>query len=220
MRQRRRRLGHRLRRWRGLRFHEQPGGSRPEALSRPPQPIPQVLPLLPPAPIPVALRPPIRRIETGNTNLSELHHAARAAWSAGVDLLSELQNHPFPAPTPGRKAQACPHSVTLSGADFARRKNMMVIPCGLTLGSHLTVVGQPRPPHPERDPKITEGGEEPVMVSQFMMELQGLRTVDGEAPPRILYFNPRIKGDWSNLSVIEQNSCYRMQWGSAQRCEG
>uniref|UniRef100_N1R4A2 Putative beta-1,3-galactosyltransferase 19 n=1 Tax=Aegilops tauschii TaxID=37682 RepID=N1R4A2_AEGTA len=58
------------------------------------------------------------------------------------------------------------------------------------------------------------------MVSQFMMELQGLKTVDGEDPPRILHFNPRLHGDWSGKPVIEQNTCYRMQWGTSIRCEG
>ncbi|XP_037436662.1 hydroxyproline O-galactosyltransferase GALT5-like [Triticum dicoccoides] len=58
------------------------------------------------------------------------------------------------------------------------------------------------------------------MVSQFMMELQGLKTVDGEDPPRILHFNPRLRGDWSGKPVIEQNTCYRMQWGTSLRCEG
>jgi hypothetical protein len=58
------------------------------------------------------------------------------------------------------------------------------------------------------------------MVSQFMMELQGLKTVDSEDPPRILHFNPRLRGDWSGKPVIEQNTCYRMQWGTPLRCEG
>ena len=44
--------------------------------------------------------------------------------------------------------------------------------------------------------------------------------VDGEAPPRILHFNPRLKGDWTGRPIVEQNTCYRMQWGSAQRCDG
>ncbi|GFZ12074.1 Galactosyltransferase family protein [Actinidia rufa] len=79
----------------------------------------------------------------------------------------------------------------------------------------------PRQAHPEHDPKISLLNEgQYVMVSQFMMELQGLKTVDGEDPPRILHFNPRLKGDWSGKPVIEQNTCYRMQWGSALRCEG
>ncbi|KAK6123346.1 hypothetical protein DH2020_042906 [Rehmannia glutinosa] len=81
--------------------------------------------------------------------------------------------------------------------------------------------GKPRAAHAETDPKISllkEG--QYVMVSQFMMELQGLKTVEGEDPPRILHFNPRLKGDWSGKPVIEQNTCYRMQWGTSQRCEG
>ncbi|KAJ6816194.1 hydroxyproline O-galactosyltransferase GALT6-like [Iris pallida] len=162
--------------------------------------------------------------EPVNPDSSELHRAAKAAWSAGAALFSDLRN---PAPPPPKrkangtaKAEACPQLIVLSGADLARRRNVTVIPCGLTLGSHLTVVARPLPAHPGLDPRTTEGGEEPVMVSQFMMELQGLKTVDGEDPPRILHFNPRIRGDWSNRSVIEQNTCYRMQWGSPQRCEG
>ncbi|KAK2663905.1 hypothetical protein Ddye_002479 [Dipteronia dyeriana] len=90
--------------------------------------------------------------------------------------------------------------------------------CGLTLGSHITVVGKPRPAHPEGDSDIAlvKDGDE-MMVLQFKMELQGLKTVEGEDPLRILHFNPRLKGDWSGKPVIEQN---RMQWGSALRFEG
>ncbi|KAL2482485.1 putative beta-1 [Forsythia ovata] len=119
------------------------------------------------------------------------------------------------------KSEGCPQSMSISGDVFSKNGRVMVFPCGLTLGSHITVVGKPRVAHVETDPKISllkEG--QYVMVSQFMMELQGLKTVDGEDPPRILHFNPRLKGDWSGKPVIEQNTCYRMQWGTAQRCEG
>ncbi|KAL8118265.1 hypothetical protein AgCh_015976 [Apium graveolens] len=119
------------------------------------------------------------------------------------------------------RTESCPHSISLSGDEFKEKGRIMVIPCGMTLGSHITLVGKPKQAHPEQDPKISllkEG--QYVMVSQFMMELQGLKTVDGEDPPRILHFNPRLKGDWSGKPVIEQNTCYRMQWGSGLRCEG
>lgn len=119
------------------------------------------------------------------------------------------------------RTESCPHSISLSGSEFKDKGRIMVIPCGMTLGSHITLVGKPKHAHPEQDPKISllkEG--QYVMVSQFMMELQGLKTVDGEDPPRILHFNPRLKGDWSGKPVIEQNTCYRMQWGSGLRCEG
>ncbi|GER24628.1 galactosyltransferase family protein [Striga asiatica] len=29
-----------------------------------------------------------------------------------------------------------------------------------------------------------------------------------------------LPGDWSHQQVIEHNTCYRMQWGTAQRCDG
>ena len=53
-----------------------------------------------------------------------------------------------------------------------------------------------------------------------MIELQGLKSVVGEDPPKILHLNPRIRGDWSRRPVIEHNTCYRMQWGTAHRCDG
>jgi hypothetical protein len=115
------------------------------------------------------------------------------------------------------------NSVTVSGFDFKEKlKGVMVLPCGLTLWSHVTVVGTPRWAHVENDSKIgvVKDRDEAIMVSQFMLELQGLKAVDNEEPPRILHFNPRIKGDWSGKPVIEQNTCYRMQWGTALRCEG
>ncbi|KAG8379084.1 hypothetical protein BUALT_Bualt07G0051400 [Buddleja alternifolia] len=119
------------------------------------------------------------------------------------------------------KSELCPHSISVTGSEFSKNGGVIVLPCGLTLGSHITVVGKPRAAHVETDTKISllrEG--QYVMVSQFMMELQGLKTVEGEDPPRILHFNPRLKGDWSGKPVIEQNTCYRMQWGTSQRCEG
>ncbi|KAK1359767.1 hydroxyproline O-galactosyltransferase GALT6 [Heracleum sosnowskyi] len=118
--------------------------------------------------------------------------------------------------------ESCPHSISLSGSEFGDKgRNLMVIPCGMALGSHITVVAKPKKGHLEKEPKISllrEG--QSALVSQFMMELQGLKIVDGEDPPRILHFNPRLKGDWSGKPVIEQNTCYRMQWGSGLRCDG
>ncbi|KAI4374554.1 hypothetical protein MLD38_012535 [Melastoma candidum] len=157
---------------------------------------------------------------------SGLHKSAKVAWDVGHKFWKELVSgkvllEKTVALEAANASESCPHSVSLSGTEFLERKRLMVLPCGLTLGSHITVVGEPRGAHAETDPKIAlvKDGEQ-VMVSQFHMELQGLRTVEGEDPPRILHFNPRLKGDWSGKPVIEQNTCYRMQWGIALRCEG
>ena len=156
---------------------------------------------------------------------SELQKAAKHAWVVGKKLWEDLESGKIelkPETKTENQSEPCPHSITLSGSEFETQSRIMVLPCGLTLWSHITVVGTPRWAHSEQDPKISilREGDDPVMVSQFMMELQGLKTVDGEDPPRILHFNPRLKGDWSGKPVIEQNTCYRMQWSTALRCEG
>ncbi|KAA8533041.1 hypothetical protein F0562_032841 [Nyssa sinensis] len=156
---------------------------------------------------------------------SELHKAAMHAFVAGKKVWEEIESGKVLIKLQNKAenlSESCPHSISLSGDQFRERGGIMVIPCGLMLGSHVTVVGKPHWAHPEDEPKIAllKDGDDIVMVSQFMMELQGLKTVDGEDPPRILHFNPRLKGDWSGRPVIEQNTCYRMQWGSALRCEG
>ncbi|KZV51030.1 Galactosyltransferase family protein isoform 1 [Dorcoceras hygrometricum] len=88
--------------------------------------------------------------------------------------------------------------------------------------SSITVIGTPRNAHQEYVPQLAKlkPDEALVMVSQFMVELQGLKAVDGEDPPKILHLNPRLRGDWSHRPVMEHNTCYRMQWGTAQRCDG
>ncbi|XP_004509923.1 hydroxyproline O-galactosyltransferase GALT6-like isoform X1 [Cicer arietinum] len=154
---------------------------------------------------------------------SEIQRAARDAWVEGKRFWEEIQILELETDNVAENvSDSCQNSISISGSELMNQKGIMVLPCGLTLWSHVTVVGTPRLAHWENDPKITvvKDEEEKVMVSQFMMELQGLKIVDKEEPPKILHFNPRLKGDYSGKPVIEQNTCYRMQWGSALRCEG
>lgn len=149
--------------------------------------------------------------------------SAAVAFEAGRKLWEELElaKQEVVMEESSNGKENCPDSVSMSAAELLTNGMMMELPCGLTLGSHITVVGRPKRSHPESDPNIsTLKKGQYLMVSQFMMELQGLKTVDGEEPPRILHFNPRLKGDFSGKPVIELNTCYRMQWGTAQRCEG
>ncbi|KAF4376100.1 hydroxyproline O-galactosyltransferase GALT6 isoform X1 [Cannabis sativa] len=155
---------------------------------------------------------------------SELYESAKVAWEVGKQYWEELESGKVAIVSDKavNRSESCPPSVSLSRSEFSATKQVMVIPCGLTLGSHITLVGKPRAAHEEEEPKISllKDGFDSVMVSQFKMELQGLNAVEGEDPPRVLHFNPRLRGDWSGKPVIEQNTCYRMQWGTAHRCEG
>ncbi|KAK4799102.1 hypothetical protein SAY86_024467 [Trapa natans] len=161
----------------------------------------------------------------GPGTFPELHKSAAVAWQVGHKLWQDLLSDKVKVANPEKPdnvSESCPDSVSLSGQDFTAQGKVMVLPCGLNLGSHVTVVGRPRRAHAEHDPKISllKEADGSVMVSQFHIEFQGLRTVDGEDPPRIFHFNPRLKGDWSGKPAIELNTCYRMQWGTAMRCEG
>ncbi|CAN8251869.1 unnamed protein product [Cochlearia groenlandica] len=167
--------------------------------------------------------------ETFKDGSLELHKSAKVAWGVGLKIWEELESGITVKALEKEKKKSdehvsstCPVSLSLTGSDLLNQGSLMELPCGLTLGSHITVVGKPRAAHSEKDPKISilREGDEAMKVSQFKLELQGLKAVEGEDPPRILHLNPRLKGDWSGKPVIEQNTCYRMQWGSAQRCEG
>lgn len=156
----------------------------------------------------------------GKDGSLELYKSAKNAWEVGKKIWQELESgksKKAAADKSKNRSDSCPRSISLSGSEFMAHGRVMFLPCGLTLGSHITVVAKPLAARPEFEPKDDEAA---VMVSQFKMELQGLKTVDGEDPPRVLHFNPRLKGDWSGKPVIELNTCYRMQWGSALRCDG
>ncbi|CAI8608363.1 unnamed protein product [Vicia faba] len=154
---------------------------------------------------------------------SEIQRDVKEAWIKGKRMWEEIQFQNMETVNVAENiSDSCVHSISLSGSELRKQKGIMMIPCGLTLWSHVTVVGTPQLGHWEHDSKISvvKDEEEKVLVSQFMMELQGLKIVEDEEPPKILHFNPRLKGDYSGKPVIEQNTCYRMQWGSSLRCEG
>ncbi|CAL0305048.1 unnamed protein product [Lupinus luteus] len=159
---------------------------------------------------------------TGKYGSSELYKVAKHALDVGLPIWQELRSGKIKINTvtvkPENRTESCPGSISVTGSVFS---GVVALPCGLTLGSHVTVVGKPKSARADFEPRISLVREdEPVMVSQFIVELQGLKTVDGEEPPRIFHFNPRLKGDWSGKPVFELNTCYRMQWGSALRCDG
>lgn len=172
------------------------------------------------------------RRSPGNTtgDIVSLEDVIDRAWSAGAKAWEELeiafrQGEHFSKKDNNANATAdpCPASLFTTGKELDNLGRVFPLPCGLMFGSAITLIGKPREAHMEYKPPIARVGEgvSPyVMVSQFIMELQGLKVVKGEDPPRILHINPRLRGDWSWKPIIEHNTCYRNQWGPAHRCEG
>ncbi|XP_011620767.1 hydroxyproline O-galactosyltransferase GALT2 [Amborella trichopoda] len=158
-------------------------------------------------------------------DLSMLERMANDAWSIGLKAWGELETLNSSSVTLNQTekvTEPCPSSISLYGEELGDLGNTMLLPCGLAVGSSITLIGKPRIAHKEyvRNFRRVRSGDDVVMVSQFMVELRGLKAVDGEDPPRVLHLNPRLRGDWSRRPVFEHNTCYRMQWGTAQRCDG
>lgn len=160
------------------------------------------------------------------SKLSVLERMADEAWTLGLKAWEEVNNltviKTWQSSVLESKPETCPSGVSMSGEELKSSDHMMFLPCGLAAGSSITVVGTPLYAHQEYVPQLArlKRGDGMVLVSQFTIELQGLKSVDGEDPPKIMHLNPRLKGDWSHRAVIEHNTCYRAQWGTAQRCDG
>ncbi|XP_012847453.1 PREDICTED: probable beta-1,3-galactosyltransferase 19 [Erythranthe guttata] len=85
----------------------------------------------------------------GSDEFSQLHRVVRDAFASGKVVLEDLKSGKLQREVENRttkraEEEPCPNSVVLSGDDFVKKGKMMVIPCGLSLGSHITVVGRPR----------------------------------------------------------------------------
>ncbi|RWW07905.1 hypothetical protein GW17_00028689 [Ensete ventricosum] len=125
-------------------------------------------------------------------NFPELERMAQEAWALGIKAWEEVEKYGSDvALTTAVEVKPESCPSSMSMAEAATGK-VMLLPCGLVVGSSIT----------------------------FMLELQGLESVDGEDPPKILHLNPRLKGDWSQRPIVEHNTRYKMQWGKALRCDG
>lgn len=159
-------------------------------------------------------------------DMTGLEKMADEAWSLGLKAWEEVhkyneKDNDLTSILEG-KQEHCPPWVSMSSEELTKGDQITFLPCGLAAGSSITVVGTPHHAHNEYVPQLAKikAGDPMVLVSQFKVELQGLKSVVAEDPPKILHLNPRLRGDWSQQPVIEHNTCYRMQWGTAQRCDG
>ncbi|KAF5190141.1 Hydroxyproline o-galactosyltransferase galt6 [Thalictrum thalictroides] len=91
-------------------------------------------------------------------SFSELQKSAKDAWVVGKKYWEQLESGKVLSfqekNLQKNRSESCKPSISLTGLEFRRNGSIMVLPCGLTLGSHITVVGKPNPAHVEYTPKI------------------------------------------------------------------
>ncbi|KAL9226272.1 hypothetical protein vseg_002104 [Gypsophila vaccaria] len=162
-----------------------------------------------------------RRRENDKTSI---HATASVAWAQGGRLWAQVSSpraQLSPRGSKPPKTFRCPQYVYRNVSEMEGEKfsGEVKLPCGMRIGSHVTVVGKPKLAHHVDEASISLMKN--VLVSQFMVELRKEgRGVGTAETTRLLHFNPRIRGDWSEYPVIEMNNCFRGQWGAAVRCDG
>ncbi|KAL9246433.1 hypothetical protein vseg_019968 [Gypsophila vaccaria] len=159
---------------------------------------------------------------------TSLYTNAMHAWARGSELWAQVRkpkrngfrngvgNETFRNGI-GNETFRCEENVSVRKGEF---RGVVGLPCGMRVGSHVTVVGRPKRAHWENGTgKTTRDGG--MMVSQFIVEVRKAKGVGGgEVGTRLFHFNPRIRGDWGGKPVVEMNHCFRGQWGTPVRCEG
>ncbi|KAJ7969018.1 Hydroxyproline O-galactosyltransferase [Quillaja saponaria] len=163
----------------------------------------------------------IMRQRNQTNDLSVLERVADEAWTLGLKAWKEMDKFDGEESAESSiiegKPESCPSWIQMNGEELVKGDRLMFLPCGLAAGSSITLVGTPHYAHREYVPQLAKfrRGEITVMVSQFMVELQGLKSVDGEVPPKILHLNPRLKG----VMVCHQRTDDDMLVDGFSRCE-
>ncbi|CAI5469477.1 unnamed protein product [Closterium sp. Yama58-4] len=227
-------------------------------------------------PLPVNLPAVKKKKRTGPfSRRSVLEKSAEEALQAGQMALREMNAELERLETLAREGKkdpradgadavkACQRAIVLTEGDEELKSGDIKLPCGMRVGSAITVVGMV----PSAPADAGRGGAAPGQggtgagevvaggrgtgnegsALSFMLEILGLVVVKGEEATRIYHLHAHLTGDSRSSSstglssvvagsgvssgtggsassagvrVIEQNTCYRGQWGESVRCEG
>ncbi|KAJ8441346.1 hypothetical protein Cgig2_024858 [Carnegiea gigantea] len=102
------------------------------------------------------------------------------------------------------KEKHCPHYLSKMNASELNNSNFrLLVPCGLTQGSSITIIGIPN-----------------GLLGNFRIDLTGEKIPGEPEPPIILHYNVRLRGDkLTDDPVIVQNTwTVAHDWGKEERC--
>lgn len=141
----------------------------------------------------------------GLPNAIDAVREARASWESLMKSLREKQlADANESSVPKVKEKQCPYFLNkMNDAAFGDSGYQLQIPCGLTQGSAITIIGLPN-----------------GLMGNFRIDLTG-EPIPGEPdPPIILHYNVRLQGDKiTEDPVIVQNTWTAAHdWGEEERC--
>ncbi|XP_061991708.1 beta-1,3-galactosyltransferase GALT1 [Rosa rugosa] len=139
----------------------------------------------------------------GLPNAVDAIKEAGGAWNSLMDSVEEQRLGYTNESSPGRTKQ-CPHFLSkMNGTEIDNSGYKLRVPCGLTQGSSITVIGIPN-----------------GILGSFRIDLTGEPLPGEPEPPIILHYNVRLSGDkLTEDPVIVQNSwTIAHDWGDEERC--
>lgn len=130
---------------------------------------------------------------------------AGGAWNSLMTSVEEQRLSYTNESSPGKaKEKQCPYFLNkMNGTGIDNNVHKLRVPCGLTQGSSITVIGVPN-----------------GLVGNFRIELTGEPLPGEPDPPVILHYNVRLNGDkLTEDPVIVQNTwTVAHDWGEEERC--
>ncbi|GAB4840019.1 hypothetical protein Ancab_020728 [Ancistrocladus abbreviatus] len=137
-------------------------------------------------------------------NAAEAIREAANAWDILMVSVEEERLHSNDSSPKRAKEKQCPHFLDkMNATGFSDGGFNLSVPCGLTQGSSITIIGTPN-----------------GLLGNFRIELTGERIPGELEPPIILHYNVRLHGDKiTDDPVIVQNTwTLAHDWGKEERC--
>lgn len=137
-------------------------------------------------------------------NAIEATREASHAWNGLMTVIEEEKLHVNDSSIVKPKEKQCPHYLKRMNDFELNDSNFRLgVPCGLTQGSSVTIIGIPN-----------------GLLGNFRIDLTGEQIPGEPDPPVILHYNVRLHGDQiTEDPVIVQNTWTAAHdWGEEERC--
>ena len=139
----------------------------------------------------------------GLPNAAEAIKEAASAWNSFISSIEE-QKQGHGNDSSRAKEKQCPHFLNnMNSTELGNSSYKLQLPCGLTQGSSITIIGIPN-----------------GLLGNFRIDLTGEPLPGEPDPPIVLHYNVRLHGDKiTEDPVIVQNSWTQAHdWGEEDRC--
>ncbi|XP_074295870.1 beta-1,3-galactosyltransferase GALT1-like [Silene latifolia] len=136
-------------------------------------------------------------------NAVEASKEASYAWNGLMTVIDEEKLHNDNR-SGNTKEKQCPHYLNrMNALELNDSQFRLLVPCGLTQGSSITIIGSPN-----------------GLLGNFRIDLTGEQIPGEPEPPIILHYNVRLHGDQlTEDPVIVQNTWTAAHdWGEEERC--